>query len=110
MRISDWSSDVCSSDLSAARSCCTLNVRKLLQPSGRTLADCQTLVTARPRPGSDFIKVAAATNAVPERADAADAGARRGHVAYVVQLCRSEGRRVGKECVSTCNTRWSTYH
>src|SRR3546814_10175261 len=76
MRISDWSSDVCSSDLSAARSCCTLNVRKLLQPSGRTLADCQTLVTARPRPGSDFIKVAAATNAVPERADAADAGAR----------------------------------
>src|SRR3546814_16888903 len=110
MRISDWSSDVCSSDLSAARSCCTLNVRKLLQPSGRTLADCQTLVTARPRPGSDFIKVAAATNAVPERADAADAGARRWHGEYVVQLCwlgsghegvtlafRSEEGGVGKE-------------
>src|SRR3546814_9371455 len=23
---------------------------------------------------------------------------------------RSEERRVGKECVSTCRTRWSTYH
>src|SRR3546814_12241412 len=87
MRISDWSSDVCSSDLSAARSCCTLNVRKLLQPSGRTLADCQTLATARPRPGSDFIKAAAATNAVPARADAADAGARRWHAQYDAQVC-----------------------
>src|SRR3546814_17208200 len=23
---------------------------------------------------------------------------------------RSEARRVGKECVSTCRSRWSTYH
>src|SRR3546814_14561558 len=25
-------------------------------------------------------------------------------------LARSEGRRVGKECVSTCRSRWSPYH
>src|SRR3546814_13789413 len=25
-------------------------------------------------------------------------------------LSRSEERRVGKECVSTCRSRWSTYH
>src|SRR3546814_14678636 len=25
-------------------------------------------------------------------------------------LRRSEERRVGKECVSTCRSRWSTYH
>src|SRR3546814_20165296 len=25
-------------------------------------------------------------------------------------LARSEVRRVGKECVSTCRSRWSTYH
>src|SRR3546814_18354804 len=25
-------------------------------------------------------------------------------------LLRSEERRVGKECVSTCRSRWSTYH
>src|SRR3546814_19332331 len=26
------------------------------------------------------------------------------------QVDRSEERRVGKECVSTCRSRWSTYH
>src|SRR3546814_11641770 len=26
------------------------------------------------------------------------------------QLARSEERRVGKECVSTCRSRWSQYH
>src|SRR3546814_17462789 len=26
------------------------------------------------------------------------------------QKSRSEERRVGKECVSTCRSRWSTYH
>src|SRR3546814_12961210 len=25
-------------------------------------------------------------------------------------ICRSEERRVGKECVSTCRSRWSPYH
>src|SRR3546814_13614253 len=29
---------------------------------------------------------------------------------YDDQLDRSEERRVGKECVSTCTSRWSTYH
>src|SRR3546814_14478067 len=28
----------------------------------------------------------------------------------VAQPARSEERRVGKECVSTCRTRWSPYH
>src|SRR3546814_9863639 len=28
----------------------------------------------------------------------------------VVDDDRSEERRVGKECVSTCRSRWSTYH
>src|SRR3546814_12287095 len=28
----------------------------------------------------------------------------------VLGLCRSEERRVGKECVSTCRFRWSPYH
>src|SRR3546814_11598963 len=30
--------------------------------------------------------------------------------ALVVLLFRSEERRVGKECVSTCISRWSPYH
>src|SRR3546814_16660346 len=28
----------------------------------------------------------------------------------LVRLIRSEERRVGKECVSTCRSRWSPYH
>src|SRR3546814_15321230 len=32
-------------------------------------------------------------------------GAHRAH-----QMRRSEERRVGKECVSTCRSRWSPYH
>src|SRR3546814_3688352 len=32
------------------------------------------------------------------------------HVFHVVLLDRSEERRVGKECVSTCRSRWSPYH
>src|SRR3546814_11803370 len=27
-----------------------------------------------------------------------------------ISSCRSEERRVGKECVSTCRSRWSPYH
>src|SRR3546814_10802468 len=27
-----------------------------------------------------------------------------------IRISRSEERRVGKECVSTCRSRWSTYH
>src|SRR3546814_21119506 len=30
--------------------------------------------------------------------------------ARIVSLNRSEERRVGKECVSTCRYRWSQYH
>src|SRR3546814_11990678 len=64
MRISDWSSDVCSSDLAAqggevgiARSC---------------------RLQRRQQVGEEDV--------------------------------RSEERRVGKECVSTCRSRWSPYH
>src|SRR3546814_6165694 len=64
MRISDWSSDVCSSDLG--------------------LSSTETRLFARRRPQVVV--------------------ARAGH------RIRSEERRVGKECVSTCRSRWSPYH
>src|SRR3546814_12938169 len=41
----------------------------------------------------DWLKAKAVSNAARERAAA-----------------RSEERRVGKECVSTCRSRWSPYH
>src|SRR3546814_20004038 len=34
----------------------------------------------------------------------------RGAAPYKVTGKRSEERRVGKECVSTCRSRWSPYH
>src|SRR3546814_5732680 len=81
MRISDWSSDVCSSDLceggAAAGSSCHLS-----HPESTPRQDqhhrLQALEPARRAVGS----------------------ARE----------RSEERRVGKECVSTCRSRWSPCH
>src|SRR3546814_13514632 len=37
-------------------------------------------------------------------------GTRAFQVLQYGQQIRSEERRVGKECVSTCRTRWSPYH
>src|SRR3546814_12832997 len=37
-------------------------------------------------------------------------GLRGDVVADIVDRFRSEERRVGKECVSTCRSRWSPYH
>src|SRR3546814_2038486 len=76
MRISDWSSDVCSSDLAA--------------PAGRA-CEVRHLGAAhrtRPRPGEVCLYVVGGHQLRP----------------------RSEERRVGKECVSTCRSRWSPYH
>src|SRR3546814_2558602 len=71
MRISDWSSDVCSSDLHAA-----------------VVAD--VLGRAQRAAGEGVFPQALLDHAVG--------------------VARSEERRVGKECVSTCRSRWSPYH
>src|SRR3546814_8837988 len=74
MRISDWSSDVCSSDL------LSLLLSHLSFPDlpARALE-------------SDWVEESVAG-------------------AWTAPLLRSEERRVGKECVSTCRSRWSPYH
>src|SRR3546814_8661474 len=84
MRISDWSSDVCSSDLQNRRHF--------------TLRAWPCARAARAGPGQDRTEVR------PLGAAAAPVAYDRcGHV-------RSEERRVGKECVNTCRSRWSPYH
>src|SRR3546814_16704044 len=45
----------------------------------------------------------------PEDRDHAARGAAPRRIAGV-RTARSEERRVGKECVSTCRSRWSPYH
>src|SRR3546814_14417529 len=115
MRISDWSSDVCSSDLlarhpshsrpdlrslpwrTAADNDAAAAVRKITWHSGhrfwqragdhpppRRTEACMTLV---------FI------HGIAQDPDPDHAGA----------ITRSEERRVGKACVSTCRSRWSPY-
>src|SRR3546814_11663522 len=101
MRISDWSSDVCSSDLVA---------RAHLQPPGVVSAFelqllqllLQRLVFAEShgqrraeRHAGGREQLEGLFHAFHDRLEA-DAG-------------RSEERRVGKECVSTCRSRWSPY-
>src|SRR3546814_11638592 len=40
-----------------------------------------------------------------------DIEAEMGHLGHTpAEYARSEERRVGKECVSTCRARWSPYH
>src|SRR3546814_12704528 len=105
MRISDWSSDVCSSDLEKAIS--DVDGDPLLAFGGEAVDEQREV---------DFL---------PLRSDALAVGFERGeliledHFAVVKQppdqrrlavVDRSEERRVGKECVSTCRSRWSPYN
>src|SRR3546814_7296684 len=76
MRISDWSSDVCSSDLKRG-------------------------TDHRDEEGRELGKMPA------EQEDHGEC--RRGD-GKGRRVERSEERRVGKECVSTCRSRWSPYH
>src|SRR3546814_5757641 len=87
MRISDWSSDVCSSDLPAGR-------------GGNR---------ARP-PGRRLPRAAEHGRLLYRAGRGADGAARTRGPGDELAEARSEERRVGKECVSPCRSRWSPYH
>src|SRR3546814_9762477 len=98
MRISDWSSDVCSSDLAVLDEE-HAQPWKALQHPAEHQADEVRLADLRQRDVT-----------FDERFRPA-AGDDRGAVVDVLgPRHRSEERRVGKECVSTCRSRWSPYH
>src|SRR3546814_13980215 len=93
MRISDWSSDVCSSDL----------LHRLPRRDGRMrddrpVSDQREIGRQDPALHADIgcVPAVPARRAQPAGRDHSDAQ-------------RSEERRVGKECVSTCRSRWSPY-
>src|SRR3546814_11023381 len=98
MRISDWSSDVCSSDLKIAGIKMTQAYRKQ--------HGCD-FISAMPTnlygPGDNFDLHS--SHVLP-------ALIRKAHEAKLAgaDAIRSEERRVGQECVSTCRSRWSPYH
>src|SRR3546814_6870969 len=97
MRISDWSSDVCSSDLQSVALGGEADVVDTEALDGRFLdlpADANLAGFGR------------AFAEIFERPRPVD----RLAVDLEPLAHRSEERRVGKECVSTCRSRWSTSH
>src|SRR3546814_14673614 len=100
MRISDWSSDVCSSDLLVGSVVLLLDdVGGLL---GGRLGDGHLAPLGDVRTG-----LASATRPLEEDRGR---GVPRTYRAGPGPRDSSEERRVGKECVSTCRSRWSPYH
>src|SRR3546814_11345401 len=97
MRISDWSSDVCSSDLIEAEHL----------DRGRR-AGFLDLFVAFVHQGPHAAPLAAGNEDVADLESAALH--QNGGDRPAAALQRSEERRVGKECVSTCRSRWSPYH
>src|SRR3546814_11329154 len=101
MRISDWSSDVCSSDLAGRQRAGNPATRSATGAGGVC-----SLRTAKRNGDWSFGRAPAALTgaaASPHGEAAAEAAEAIG------QLVRSEERRVGKECCSTFRSRWAPY-
>src|SRR3546814_18133854 len=99
MRISDWSSDVCSSDLRFVPALlATILLASLLPVRGAAVPVAQGVSTAA-------IILLFFLNGVRLPRDEVLHGMRN----WQLQAgnLRSEERRVGKECVSPCRSRWS---
>src|SRR3546814_16238996 len=97
MRISDWSSDVCSSDLFA------LQVGKLVAEYRRVQPCAAAEIVLR-------TELEAVHDLLIGRPGRYHGAVVAGVIAAAAETARSEERRVGKECVSTCRSRWSPSH
>src|SRR3546814_15381323 len=122
MRISDWSSDVCSSDLPGRAGVSSRSADKDLPPFSRP-ADISTggliMDIASGTIGEALLetRLGNKTASLLTMIDLDGLFAECAPGGGVSQACfaaavnaRSEERRVGKECVSTCRSRWSPYH
>src|SRR3546814_20301773 len=101
MRISDCSSDVCSSDLSGSPDTPEFGSRTDPASNLQLTARC---VYAIKNLGLETV---ADVDSCSDLNLLKQYGISR---VRLIQIRRSEERRVGKECVSTCRSRWSTYH
>src|SRR3546814_12586730 len=109
MRISDWSSDVCSSDLPISAlpqvDYPTIQVQTLY-PGGSPEVMSQTVTAPLERNLGEMA-------GLQRMSSISAAGASTITLQFTLGVAldvRSEERRVGKECVSTCRSRWSPYH
>src|SRR3546814_9045632 len=108
MRISDWSSDVCSSDLHFKGRVPPIAVL----PNGKTnLIALDLGIHGDPIKALERIvqiaKAGVDDHVVARELIALSDGQAESRP---VLGMRSEERRVGKECVSTCRSRWCPYH
>src|SRR3546814_14835747 len=126
MRISDWSSDVCSSDLVHALTGDALqrlveDVTAKLQAGAREKPEVpayprdlwEPLRARRRRAGELRYEALGLTREMNGQAVLEEMNLRCFGAPVALFFCldrRSEERRVGKECVSTCRSRWSQYH
>src|SRR3546814_13443021 len=97
MRISDWSSDVCSSDLTIRQreEAGKQELARLQQPAARAQGYALEQISAHLDKAVQTV-VGQKKVSLLLRPEAAF-------------FARSEERRVGKECVSTFSSRWSPY-
>src|SRR3546814_16964384 len=129
MRISDWSSDVCSSDLcqSSQPACEKERGRERYNMKNRikiglmlgTAGALGWTPAYAQAPAEAQIAPALPQAVAPAQAESTDPASNVGIGAIVVtaprraenvqQVPRSEERRVGKACASTCGSRWSTH-
>src|SRR3546814_11331839 len=128
MRISDWSSDVCSSDLNYVEGVRDMLpdadalIREALDDASREALRAGDIVhrlrdfVAHGEVGRNIedlpalIGEAVALGAIGARDGGVEVRTDLDPAASLVLVDRSEERRVGKECVSTGRSRWSPYH
>src|SRR3546814_14985264 len=105
MRISDWSSDVCSSDLGKKQYEPTIKQHLIFGDETSFGLACSFLpyLKMNQHQFQFYFELDESNFNVPQLL---------GLENYSVfsKNDRSEERRVGKECVSTCRSRWSPYH
>src|SRR3546814_16890931 len=115
MRISDWSSDVCSSDLVSFRIVVPgSDLAAALDEGAVDLAlGAFGKVPARtilePLYREELVWIASVHN--PVARPPVNLAQIAKHTRHAIAVGKStEERRVGNECVSTCTSRWSRYH
>src|SRR3546814_11095076 len=106
MRISDWSSDVCSSDLVDGKGGSSFTEEQSGSNSYVSTGGGVSGTYAGANGTKNFSP--AAIGNVTQVADLASTVTVTGSI--FGNVIRSEERRVGKECVRTFRTRWSPYH
>src|SRR3546814_19152756 len=117
MRISDWSSDVCSSDLEETLTCKSLRDRRSDIVSGADDRDrcvsgfyCHAIPSAFSCPSVAELRARSCFLSTLPVAPSGRSSTNSMTSGMHQRSSRSEERRVGKECVRTCRSRWSPSH